>query len=215
MRTDHHLGIGVGGIELKHALVIVACADSIAQRRKPCAFDEPGVDRKLGTRNAAAIKCIDVCWIGFEPLVFQAQGAMCQLFDAILGLAICRTGGASYKTIVRVVSGVHRTCFVEIAHENHCQEMIHRERVVGMLANNLLKFLCRPDVVHVVEVIECHLCFRIVRRAMSGLGVGCYLRAGKRAVRHDKSEERNEASTQREIHAQTLLEDPQNPVCLV
>src|SRR5438045_5395979 len=84
MCAHNQLRIGVRGIQFEDALVIVTGSYGVAERRKPGAFHQSGVNRELRSRDPAAIERVDVVRIVFELLLLESQSALDQVLDLIL-----------------------------------------------------------------------------------------------------------------------------------
>jgi len=134
--------------------MVVAGADGATQSGKPGPFHQTGINRELRPGHAAAVQRIHVLRIGFELLFFEYLSPLGQQLDSLFHLWIGGPGSVPDETIIAVVARIHAASLIEIAHENSGQQMIHRERIVGMLFHDLLEFRSGAVILHVVKVIE-------------------------------------------------------------
>jgi len=147
--------------------MIVTRPDGVAQGGKPCPLDQACVDRELRARDAAAVESVHVLRIRLEFLLFESFGASGQFFDSLLDLRVRGARGAANEAIVGVVPGVHGSGVVEVVDEHRGEQVVDRERIVGMLLDDLLELLRRAVVVHVVETVKGSIGLRIVRSPVS------------------------------------------------
>ena len=132
--------------------MIMTRAHRVAQSGKPCPLDQPRVQSELRPSYSSGIKGFDIVGIYLELLFFQILGPVHEPLDALLDLWI---GGVVYlsdEAVARILPGVHGPHLVELAHEQRRDQMIAGKNIIRMLLDDLLKLLCRPVIVEIVEV---------------------------------------------------------------
>lgn len=149
--AEDELGVGVVGIELEDALVIVAGSDGIAEGGKPGALDEAGVEGELGARNSSGIKDFDVIGVAVEFGVFEFFGLPDELLHTLFVRRVGGTMGEADEAVIGVLAGIDGAHAVEFADEDGGQKMVDGEGIAGVAGEDGFEI---RDGGFVVEVVE-------------------------------------------------------------
>src|SRR5207245_10395962 len=139
--ADHQFGVRVVGSQLQYPLVIVTCADCITQRRKPSPLYQSGIGGELSSGHAAGVESVSMVGIGAESVVLKFLGSLNECLDPLLRLRVSRAMSLAHKTVVGILTGIHRPHAVELAHQHSGGYMVHHEGIVRMLLESALKIL--------------------------------------------------------------------------
>src|SRR5262249_48811253 len=163
MNPNYQFGLNGIRVKLQHALVVMASAQSVAQRGKPRTLDQAGVSGELSASNSAGVKRAYIFRIRLEQVLLKVECALHQILDLFLYCRISRPVRHVDEAVVGVFRGVQRAHPIQLVKQNRGEEVVYREGVIWMALQNLLKFVNSPVVVKVVEMIESRLVERIVR----------------------------------------------------
>ena len=150
--------------------MIVTCADCITQRRKPSPLYQSGIGGELSSGHAAGVESVSIVGIGAEALVLKFLRTLNECLDPLLRLRVSRAMSLAHKTVVGILTGIHRPHAVELAHQHSGGYMVHHEGIVRMLLESALKILDGLVVFKIVEVLKATIDERIV-----GARFGCRL----------------------------------------
>jgi hypothetical protein len=134
--------------------MIVPRSHRIPQCGEPRVFHQSGVGSELRAGHAPRIEQAGVFGICSQSTLLYCDGLLHQLFDLRFHLRVWSPVRCFDKAVVRIFSGIEHSDAVKLMKQNRGQQMIDRERVVGMPPHHLLKIMHRGVILKVLEMVE-------------------------------------------------------------